>query len=150
MPCTQEEINKYLLKRNRSGKVTKIPCRTSLFTDEKKRSYLGSCSPPEEETTSLQSTECPPDPGLLACAPLSPWRLGTPSRAGPQGLALSRVLSRPGPRQPRPSRETCHLGAPFPGTWQSFGACTTRKEGPRRPAFLLRPGAGHPGVEAPA
>lgn len=36
MPCTQEEINKYLLKRNCSGKVTKIPCRTSLFTDEKR------------------------------------------------------------------------------------------------------------------
>lgn len=58
MPCTQEETNKYLLKRNRSGKVTKIPRRTSLFTDEKRDLIWA-----EEETTSFQGAECPPGRG---------------------------------------------------------------------------------------
>lgn len=91
----------------------------------------------------------PPDP--------DPWRallpicsclghLPGPPPPGTRGGGPPGALS----AQPRPSRETCHLGAPLLGTWQSSGACTTRKGGPQRPAFRLRPGAGHPGVGAPA
>ena len=109
--------SKYLLERSRSGKVTKIPCRTG----EEKRSYRGSLLP-REESSSVQS---PASPSSLARALSTPLKPGAPSRtpAPTSGIAAAAPGRRSprGPHQPRLDRETCHLGAHQPHLAKALG-----------------------------
>lgn len=132
---TPARFDTYLLRRNRSGKVTKISCRTRPFTDDKRdSSHAVVCLQRRvliySEYRGPPSSPSPPVP-LQPGAPSSASDIISPGGGdGPSG-----VLSPPSRHQPRPRGKRATSEHISPGLGKSFGACATRKEGPKRPAL---------------
>ena len=140
-----------MLERNRSGKLTKIPCRTSPFTDEKKRSYLGSCLLPGEGRVLIYSVPRPsaPWPALL---PLHSSQGPLPDPPHPRnrgGGPWGPLSVRPSPAPPEQGNVPPQSTSPRVLA-KALGPALRGKKGLGSQAFRLNPVARHPGVGARA
>lgn len=116
---TPARFDTYLLRRNHSGKVIKISCRTRPFTDDKRDSIQAVVCLQRRvliysEYRGPPSSPSPPV-ALQPGAPSSASDIISPGGGDSPRGALS---AQPAPAPPK--RETCHLGAHLPRTWQKL------------------------------
>lgn len=153
MPCTQEGIDKYLLKRNRSGSH-KDPLQDESLYETKKEIPIWAVVCPQGKRPHLEHGVSPgrqdPDPGVRSSRSALAWgsfparptphRPGARGGGGPPGAPSA---------QPRPSRERAISEHLSPALGKALGPALRGKKGLRDRLSVSAPELGILELEPP-